>query len=343
MIAVHPLQQQPPPPIISVLQQRQPPADWMQWPAVGPPSVATTPSPPPPPPPAAGGAIIPPAVLSTAPPPAAAATPARPAPSPDIAFDEIPIAEITFGRRVGTGAFGEVLKANYPGTDVAVKRLRLDPSQPQAAEDFRRELRVLCQLRHRHVVQFLGACTTGPDLCLVMDYCSNGSLYGVLHNRRQNITAANVLRWMADTARGMVYLHSRSIIHRDVKSGNLLLDDSGVIKVADFGLARAHGPTSNLLTLVGTYPYMAPELLDSQPYNSSVDVYSFGVVMWECLTRDEPFRGCSPMQIVATLLRGERPKLPAAPALPASYVQLLTDCWVGLALFTTLFCSKNHK
>lgn len=58
-----------------------------------------------------------------------------------------------------------------------------------------------------------------------------------------------------------------------------------------------------------------------------MDVYSFGIVMWECLTRDEPFRGYSPMQIVATLLRGERPKLPAAPALPTSYVQLLTECW----------------
>ena len=243
------------------------------------------------------------------------------------AFDEIPIGAIAFGKRVGTGAFGEVLKATYQGTDVAVKRLRLDPSQPQAAEDFRRELRVLCGLRHRHVVQFLGACTTGPDLCLVMDFCGFGSLYGVLHNRRQNITAAHVLRWMADTCRGMMYLHSRRIIHRDIKSGNLLLDDSGVIKVADFGLARAHGPTSNLLTLVGTYPYMAPELLDSQPYNSSVDVYSFGVVMWECLTRDEPFRGCSPMQIVATLMRGERPKLPEKPALPTSYVKLLTECW----------------
>jgi sterile alpha motif and leucine zipper-containing kinase AZK len=242
-------------------------------------------------------------------------------------FDEIPISAIRFGKRVGTGAFGEVLKATYQGTDVAVKRLRLDPNQPQAADDFRRELRVLCGLRHRHVVQFLGACTTGPDLCLVMDFCGVGSLYGVLHNRRQSITAAHVMRWMADTARGMVYLHSRNIIHRDIKSGNLLLDDSGVIKVADFGLARAHGPTSNLLTLVGTYPYMAPELLDSQPYNSSVDVYSFGVVMWECLTRDEPFRGFSPMQIVATLLRGERPKLPAQPALPASYVSLLTQCW----------------
>jgi len=250
-------------------------------------------------------------------------TPPPPAP----AFDEIPIGAIVFGKRVGTGAFGEVLKATYQGTDVAVKRLRLDPSQPQAAEDFRRELRVLCGLRHRHVVQFLGACTTGPDLCLVMDFCGFGSLYGVLHNRRQNITAAHVLRWMADTCRGMMYLHSRSIIHRDIKSGNLLLDDSGVIKVADFGLARAHGPTSNLLTLVGTYPYMAPELLDSQPYNSSVDVYSFGVVMWECLTRDEPFRGCSPMQIVATLMRGERPKLPERPALPQSYVRVLTECW----------------
>ena len=251
----------------------------------------------------------------------------NPIPPAAPAFDEIPIGAIIFGKRVGTGAFGEVLKATYQGTDVAVKRLRLDPSQPQAAEDFRRELRVLCGLRHRHVVQFLGACTTGPDLCLVMDFCGFGSLYGVLHNRRQNITAAHVLRWMADTCRGMMYLHSRSIIHRDIKSGNLLLDDSGVIKVADFGLARAHGPTSNLLTLVGTYPYMAPELLDSQPYNSSVDVYSFGVVMWECLTRDEPFRGCSPMQIVATLMRGERPKLPERPALPQSYVRVLTECW----------------
>ena len=252
--------------------------------------------------------------------------PAAPPPSAP-SFDEIPIGAIVFGKRVGTGAFGDVLKASYQGTDVAVKRLRLDPSQPQAAEDFRRELRVLCGLRHRHVVQFLGACTTGPDLCLVMDFCGFGSLYGVLHNRRQNITAAHVLRWMADTCRGMMYLHSRSIIHRDVKSGNLLLDDSGVIKVADFGLARAHGPTSNLLTLVGTYPYMAPELLDSQPYNKSVDVYSFGVVMWECLTRDEPFRGCSPMQIVAMLMRGERPKLPERPALPQSYVRVLTECW----------------
>ena len=230
-------------------------------------------------------------------------------------------------RLLGRGGFGAVYRGRLAGLDVAVKRLRLDPSQPQAAEDFRRELRVLCGLRHKHVVQFLGACTTGPDLCLVMDFCSNGSLYGVLHNRRQNITAAHVLRWMADTARGMVYLHSRSIIHRDVKSGNLLLDESGCIKVADFGLARAHGPTSNLLTLVGTYPYMAPELLDNQAYNNSVDVYSFGIVMWECLTRDEPFRGHSPMQIVATLLRGERPKLPSSPALPSSYVRLLTECW----------------
>jgi sterile alpha motif and leucine zipper-containing kinase AZK len=72
---------------------------------------------------------------------------------------------------------------------------------------------------------------------------------------------------------------------------------------------------------------MAPELLDNQAYNNSVDVYSFGIVMWECLTRDEPFRGHSPMQIVATLLRGERPKLPASPALPSSYVRLLMECW----------------
>jgi sterile alpha motif and leucine zipper-containing kinase AZK len=344
------LQQQPPPqPQQSQLQQsqqfvsarqQQPPApppppqpQRTQAPMEGWANFDDAPTAPPPPIPMKNRPqnlnIIPPNFAPAVPTPRAGhqRTPSGGSPVPEASFDEIPIEAIVFGKRVGTGAFGEVLKANYQGTDVAVKRLRLDPSQPQAAEDFRRELRVLCGLRHKHVVQFLGACTTGPDLCLVMDFCSNGSLYGVLHNRRQNITAAHVLRWMADTARGMVYLHSRSIIHRDVKSGNLLLDESGCIKVADFGLARAHGPTSNLLTLVGTYPYMAPELLDNQAYNNSVDVYSFGIVMWECLTRDEPFRGHSPMQIVATLLRGERPKLPASPALPSSYVRLLMECW----------------
>lgn len=174
------VQQQPQQP-----QQRQsPPLDWMQWPEVGPPSVVTTPSPPPPPtigsatPSPAGAAIIPPAALAPVPPLAIAPS------LGEGTFDEIPITAFTFGRRLGTGAFGEVVLANYQGTDVAVKRLRLDPSQPQAAEDFRRELRVLCQLRHRHVVQFLGACTTGPDLCLVMDFCSNGGAAAQVENSR---------------------------------------------------------------------------------------------------------------------------------------------------------------
>ena len=257
-------------------------------------------------------------------------------------FEEIPLDHLEFGRQIGRGAFGEVFRGKYRGTDVAIKRLCVlnDVSDERGLAEFKRELSFLTRLRHRHIVQFIGASTAPPNLCIIMDYCDKGSLYAYLHNPNKTLSAFKVLKWMSEAAKGLVYLHASDIIHRDVKSGNLFIDDGGSIKLGDFGLSKFHTGASTsggMMSLVGTYQFMAPELLEGQPrYTTAVDVYSFAVVMWECLTREDPFSGLSPMQIVAALLRGERPSLDDASKfavrLPEEYIAVIARCWRADAL-----------
>eukprot|EP00899_Mesostigma_viride_P028772 jgi/Mesvir1/907/Mv17468-RA.1 len=249
----------------------------------------------------------------------------------DVAMSEIeiPISEIKFGQKIGQGAFGDVVRGEWKGTAVAVKRLTnvtAASSKSSAVRDFRREVSMLYKVRHPNVVLFMGACTVPPDLCIVMEEYANGSLFSVLHRKSFRIDMATVVRWATEIARGMVHLHTRSppIVHRDLKSVNLLLDDNWHIKVSDFGLARTKA-NSYAYTQVGTWGWMAPEVLDNAPYNEKADVYSFGVVLWELITREEPFKGMHPMQIMRAIDRGERPPIPEG-TLP-EYKQLVNDAW----------------
>ncbi|KAL2608289.1 hypothetical protein R1flu_026862 [Riccia fluitans] len=239
---------------------------------------------------------------------------------------EIPISELKLGPKIGQGAFGDVLRGTWQGTDVAVKRLQNNGSYSQAIVAIRHEVAVIMRLRHPNIILFMGACTVPPDICIVMEYAANGSLYGVLHNPNIGIDMATVVRWASEAARGMNYLHTRNppIVHRDLKSVNLLVDGDWHIKVSDFGLAMTK-QSSYAYSQVGTWGWMAPEVLESAPYDEKADVYSFGVVLWELITREEPFRGYHPMQIMRAIDRGERPAIPES--CPHTYKQLVQDCW----------------
>ena len=240
---------------------------------------------------------------------------------------EIPLAELHMGARIGSGAFGEVVRAIYQGTDVAVKRM--SSAATGAAGDFRREVALLTKLRHPHVVLFMGACVTPSELCIVMEFAANGSLWAVLHGRaRGECTPRRRLQWAAETAKGMAYLHSRSppIVHRDLKSGNLLVCQDWHIKVSDFGLARTKSSDA-ARTQVGTYAWMAPEVLENKPYDERADIYSFAIVLWELLTAVEPFKGMHPMQVMRAIDKGERPPVPPNPDCPPDYVALMRACW----------------
>lgn len=218
---------------------------------------------------------------------------------------EIEPDEIVLGPRIGIGSFGEVYRGIWRQTDVAVKRLLDQEVSQQMLEEFRQEIYIMKRLHHPHIVQFLGAVTQPPHLCIVTQFVPRGSLFKLLHRTPAfNPDERRRLQMALDIARGMNFLHTCKppIIHRDLKSPNLLVDKDLTVKVCDFGLSRARASTMlSTKSQAGTPEWTAPEVLRSQPYNEKCDIYSYGVILWELMTDEEPWHDKSAMQVVGAV------------------------------------------
>ncbi|XP_015073893.1 serine/threonine-protein kinase STY46-like [Solanum pennellii] len=235
---------------------------------------------------------------------------------------------LKIGERIASGSCGDLYRGMYLGMDVAIKVLRSEHLNDTLEDEFAQEIAILKQVQHRNVVRFIGACTNSPHLCIITEFMPGGSLYEYLHKNHVVLKLSQLLSFAIDVCKGMEYLHQNNIIHRDLKAANLLMDSNNVVKVADFGVARFQNNGGVMTAETGTYRWMAPEIINHQPYDQKADVFSFAIVIWELLTAKVPYDTMTPLQAALGVRQGLRPELPenAHPRL----LDLMQRCWVDI-------------
>ncbi|CAN6299330.1 unnamed protein product [Urochloa humidicola] len=245
----------------------------------------------------------------------------------DVSECEILWEDLVIGERIGLGSYGEVYHADWNGTEVAVKKFLDQDFYGDALDEFRCEVRIMRRLRHPNIVLFMGAVTRPPNLSIVSEYLPRGSLHKIIH--RCEIDEKRRIKMALDVARGMNCLHTSvpTIVHRDLKSPNLLVDDNWTVKVCDFGLSRLkHSTFLSSKSTAGTPEWMAPEVLRNERSNEKCDVYSFGVILWELATLRTPWQGMNPMQVVGAVGFQDR-RLDIPKEVDPLVAKIIRDCW----------------
>ncbi|CAK9272810.1 unnamed protein product [Sphagnum jensenii] len=242
---------------------------------------------------------------------------------------EIPWEDLLIGERIGQGSYGKVYRADWQGSDVAVKVFLDQHVQMEAIEEFKAEVAIMRRLRHPNVVLFMGAVTKPPNLSIITEFCPRGSLYRLLHRPNRELDEKRRIRMALDVVKGMNYLHrcSPPVVHRDLKSPNLLVDKNWTVKVCDFGLSRLkHNAFLSSKSSAGTPEWMAPEVLRNELSDEKSDIYSFGVILWELSTLQQPWTGMNPIQVVGAVGFQHR-RLPIPDNVDPAIANIIQACW----------------
>jgi len=235
--------------------------------------------------------------------------------------------EFKLSNKIGEGGFGEVFLGTWNGQDVAVKKLTLK----QASKDrsvllrFINEINIISSLRHPNIVLYMGASIEKNNYYMITEYLPKGSLFDFLHREKGKFTEKEQLHIAYEIAIGLQYLHSRKIIHCDLKSSNILIDDNLKIKIGDFGLSRflnKKNPYENI-GRIGTPHWMAPEILKGGNYQVSADVFSYGMILWEILTQEIPYYGIDPRKLINIV--AEDKKIVAVPKKGNGVIRKITQ------------------
>ncbi|XP_031124800.1 probable serine/threonine-protein kinase drkA isoform X2 [Ipomoea triloba] len=223
-----------------------------------------------------------------------------------IAKYEIRWEDIRLKEEIGQGSFAIVYRGIWNGSDVAVKVYFGNECSEGTLLDYKKEIDIMKRLRHPNVLLFMGAVSSQEKLALITEYLPRGSLFKTLHKSSQQLDTRRRLRMALDVARGMNYLHCRNppIVHRDLKSSNLLVDKSWTVKPQ----------------------WMAPEVLRNEPSTEKSDVFSFGVILWELMTESIPWSDLNSLQVVGVVGFMDR-RLDIPGNIDPRVSSIILDCW----------------
>ncbi|OAY83907.1 Serine/threonine-protein kinase HT1, partial [Ananas comosus] len=241
------------------------------------------------------------------------------------------MSQLLIGTKFASGRHSRIYHGIYKEKEVAIKMISQPEEDPTLAvlleQQFISEVSLLFRLRHPNIIAFVAACKKPPVFCIITEYMSGGSLRKYLHKQEpHSLPLKLVLKLALDIACGMNYLHSRGILHRDLKSENILLGEDLAVKVADFGISCLESQCGSGKGFTSTYRWMAPEMIKEKSHTRKVDVYSFGIVLWELLTALIPFSEMTPEQAAfAVSQKNARPPLPAT--CPPALSHLISQCW----------------
>jgi len=230
--------------------------------------------------------------------------------------------DLLFKAVIAEGTFGVIHKGELRGSEVAIKTIKLAGSN--ARGEFIREADIMSRLHNPNIVQFMGVCLEKGRESLLMEYMAKGSLFDRLAKQKKPLAPKQIKKMALNIARGLHYLHQSKMLHRDLKSANVLVNADGHAKLADFGIADAQA--QSVLSIhkeSDDLAWMAPEVISKRgSYSEQSDIYSYGVVLWEMLTGKQP--GSNQEAILRAKTKNT---LTISSDIPAEYIEVLKGCW----------------
>ncbi|MES1913896.1 MAG: hypothetical protein MHM6MM_006044 [Cercozoa sp. M6MM] len=241
--------------------------------------------------------------------------------------DEDPTQVFEMLEQLGEGAYGAVYKAmdKRNGQLVAIKVIPVEND----TTDLQKEIAILKKCRNEHIVNYIGSYVHGQHLWIALEYCSAGSVNDLMAICEITLTEEQIAVVCRETLLGLRYLHSKKLIHRDIKSGNILLNHKGQCKLADFGVsAQLTNTMSRRRTVIGTPYWMAPEVLRESSYDAKADIWSLGITAIEMAVGDPPHTNVHPMRAIFMIPNKPPPTLPEPHRWSANFRDFVAKCCV---------------
>ncbi|KAK5576653.1 hypothetical protein RB653_007797 [Dictyostelium firmibasis] len=243
---------------------------------------------------------------------------------------EDPVELFELIEEIAEGSFGTVYKGKHlpTGNIMAVKIIALD--EDETFEDLVVEIDILNRCNHNNIVKYYGSWVKGDELFIAMECCGGGSITEIYQELNIPLNESQIAYVCRETLKGLEYLHQTNVIHRDLKGANILLTESGDVKLADFGVSGLLDKSSKRNTFIGTPYWMAPEVIENRsnpvPYDTKADIWSLGITLIELAEAEPPLSEIHPMKVLFQIPYRDPPKLKNQENYSKDFINFIQSC-----------------